>query len=91
MEFEEIKEWLDWHVADIKERRAHAQLNSSICTCFTEGYIHMHRGIEIIADALGIKLEVKKLTDDVLQYSFMHDGIEVVQLDRREDAQPVCM
>lgn len=86
MEIEEIKEWLDWHVANLKECQAHAQLNSSIRTCFAERYIHLYRGIDIIADVLGVKLEVKKLKDDVLQYSFMYGETEVIQLERIEDA-----
>ncbi|MBO5282078.1 MAG: hypothetical protein J6B43_02960 [Lachnospiraceae bacterium] len=85
MEFEEIKEWLDWHVADIKERKEHRHFDNNIRTCYPGDDIQMSKGIELVADILGAKLEERQ-QGDYRRLSFMYGETEVIQLDRREDA-----
>ena len=83
MEIAEIKEWLDWHVANIKERQAHMHLNNRICTYPPEDYI-MIQGIKLVADLLGAELKEEDL-GDYKRYSFMYGETQVVQMERIKD------
>ncbi len=96
---QKIREWLDWHAADIKDRDAHAKYSKGIRTCYPPDYILIYEGIEKIADMLGAKLETKKFKGtrcgEWTQYSFMYESmygdIEVIQVGGIEDAEQICM
>lgn len=93
MEIEEIKEWLDWHVENIKDRLAHRQFNGNIQVCYPELSIQLVAGIEIIADVLRLELRKRK-QGNYKRLSFMYGEAEVIQLEeleRSKDAQQVHM
>lgn len=84
MGYREIKEWLDRLVENRKERAALTQLNSSICTVGAESTIHLYKGIEIIADVLGVPLQ-KTTCCGTIMYYCVYNGTEIRQIGKSNE------
>lgn len=83
MGFDEIKEWLDRKIAIKKEDIASDELCSNISTVGTSEYIQMYQGIEIVADVMGLPLNVAEFAGDTV-YSFVYDGVKFIQFNRSD-------
>ena len=85
MEFATVKEWLDKLVDSYNELKSLKYCNTQIELCGLYDNIHIHRGIEVIADAVGIKLNVTydSYSDYPYRYHFMYRGYEIVQIDNK--------
>ena len=82
MEYEEIKEWLDKLVINLKEAQELEYFNEQINTCVMNRQVQIYKGIDIIADVMGIELNIEEDMGCVypFSYSFMHDGVIFFQL-----------
>lgn len=76
MEYEEIKEWLDFWVDSIEEQRKHVLFNSHIRTHDLDDFIFVS-DIEQVADIMGIKLIEEICPEYVFKYkySFTYRGL----------------
>jgi hypothetical protein len=84
MEYEKIKEWLDKLVRNLKEAQELENFNSQIMCCCPCTTIQIYKGIDIIADVMGIELNVEKGWHDEypFRYSFVYDGIVFSQIGK---------
>ena len=82
MKYEKIKEWLDKLVDNNVEAKQLEEFNNQISTIFADDYIHIYKGIQIIADVMGIELKERKRECKVFpyEYFFEYRGIEFVQI-----------
>lgn len=82
MEYEELKQWLDWHVDSLRDQRDHAAFNSQIETTESRAWIQLYRGIELAADLMGLTLlhEVREDQEYPHWYSFWYRETEFVQM-----------
>jgi len=88
MDKERIKKWLDNLVIARKLYLDNADLTDEICLCagtFDDG-IHIHLGIDEIADVMGLELKEKSFEDDDYPYKywFVYDGVEFFQISNRK-------
>lgn len=85
MEYDEIKEWLDSIIDTIERQRELVIFNSEIETHKPDNYYFIYRGIEIIADQMGIPLEHHERDDEKWRhkYSFIYRGIEFLQFEEK--------
>ena len=83
MEYAEIKDWLDKVVAVEKDKRDLLDFNGEIRLCNGAGEITVFRGIEIIADVMGLEISEeiidKKCIVHPFFYRITYDGITFVQ------------
>lgn len=84
-EFVKIKEWLDWHIADLKAREEHRCFNSCICACSQPDHIQIFEGIDQVAEMLGVELAVRNLDSGYREYLFGYGGVTIIQLDKIND------
>lgn len=84
MEFETVKEWLDKLVDSYNELKNLKYCSTQIEMCGIMNHIHIYKGIEIIAEAMGIQLEM--ICDDDIKYKypykyyFIYRRYEILQL-----------
>lgn len=85
MGYSEIKEWLDSIVDTIERQKELVVFNSEIETHRPGDYYFIYRGIEIIADQMGIPLEHSEKKDEKWRhkYSFVYRGIEFLQFEEK--------
>lgn len=93
MGYTEIKERLDKVVKNIKEAESLCDFNSQISFIRPLKRIHVFRGIDIIADSMGLELREENDWGDDLpyKYSFMYEGIEFFQLEQERLASFVSV
>jgi hypothetical protein len=86
MGFKNVKEWLDKLVDNQNELRNLKYCNSQIELCGPTDTIHIFRGIEKIADAVGVELQM--ICDDSREYPyryfFRYRGWEVTQIEEKQ-------
>ncbi len=81
----EVMEWLDRIIENMKEQKALSRFNNQIMICGSKDHIQMFKGIEIVADELGIELQSKPHAGRIPPYAqktrlfFDYRGIEVFQ------------
>lgn len=83
MEFETVKEWLDKLIDTYTELKNLKYCNTQIEICGVHDFIQVYSGIEIIADAMGIKLWTKydkENTEYPYKYYFGYRGYEIMQI-----------
>ena len=87
MQEEQIREWLDDVIDNMKDREALSEFSNQISICNPVNWVHLSKGIEIAADLLGVPLK-KELHGKGYKYklSFTYKGVEVMQLVGEEDA-----
>ena len=87
MEYEKIKEWLDLLVEDFKRNNEHADFNSQIYTCHSRDAVHMCRGIEIVANVMGLELRRKDLPYEEYSHEsyFIYNDVRFFQMYRKDD------
>ena len=82
MEYENIKEWLDTLIADVKKLKQDSVFSRQIeCSYRYESAICIPCGLEIVADKMGIELEESEIKSEYgfgYRYSFKYDGWEFV-------------
>lgn len=86
MEYENIKDWLDKLVDNRNEAIALTVHNTSILTttCDSER-IHLYKGIDIVADVMGLPLEEKYFNDECpYMYTFRYRDVMFVQLSEKK-------
>ncbi len=87
---QEVMEWLDSIIENMKEQKALSKFNNQIMICGAKDYIQMFKGIEIVADELGIELQSKPHAGRIPPYaqkvklSFDYKGYEVFQFSDGE-------
>lgn len=81
MEYPEIKEWLDKLVDNNQQRNELVTFSNQIRTLHPDEYIFIFTGIELIAEAMGIKLteSVDKNRKFIYTYSFYYRGMRFIQ------------
>lgn len=87
MEFENIKEWLDFH-AETYKRVTNAKqfdIGLSICEPYGIDGVIMLEGIDIVADTMGLKLCETKVDMEhfKFEYSFSYNGVKFYQLTEK--------
>ena len=84
MEYEAVKEWLDQLVANRNELHNLQFFNNKIEVCGVHDSIQIYQGIEILADAMGVKLNMQRNHEEVYpypyRYYFNYCGYEIVQV-----------
>lgn len=87
MEYQEVKNYLDALIRVRDEARNIQRFNSSIeAIMAASSDIHIYKGIEIIADVMGLKLDKKKFLDRKPRYFFIYAGVEFFQLGSSDDS-----
>lgn len=88
MEYQEIKDYLDNLIRVYKESRAAESFNSEIkaITVSYKEMIHIHKGIDILADVMGIPLEVEERDDAEFrfEYSFKYRDFLFFQIEKTD-------
>ena len=81
MEYQEIKDYLDSLIRIRDEAKNSEKLNSSIeAIMIVNPEIHIYKGIEIIADVMGIKLKSRQRRDGITEFYFNYSKIKFFQL-----------
>lgn len=88
MDKERVRQWLDNLVLSRKIYLENEDLTDGICVCsgtLDEG-IHIHSGINEIADVMALELKEKSFEDDEYPYKywFVYDGVEFFQISNRK-------
>lgn len=97
MEYEKIRDWLDKLAELQKEQQQLSFFNSQIATTCGLDDIQIHRGIEIVADVMGLSLTetFRKGYEYPYKYSFSYEGVLFIQIsterlpgfERKEDIE----
>lgn len=90
MEYQVAKDYLDNLIRVQNEAKSSAYFNSSIQAIIIADpeSVHMYRGIEIIADVMGLTLGERewRYKEDVrTEYFFIYSGVEFFQLGSSDD------
>lgn len=81
MEYEKVKEWLDKLIKNLKEAQENEHFNNQIIAIGPGEKIQIFRGIEIIADVMGVELKETRICSIYpFEYSFVYGGVEFHQL-----------
>ena len=88
MDKEKVKQWLDNLVIARNSYLENADLTDEICVCagtFDDG-IHIHLGIDKVADVMGLDLKEKSFEDNdyPYEYWFVYDGVEFFQISNKK-------
>lgn len=85
MEYEKIKEWLDEHIKHLNNARRINDFNNQISANVTYDNVLIFKGIDIVADVMGLNLKESIHEDLTLQYeySFTYNGITFVQYSQK--------
>ena len=90
MEYLEIKDYLDRLIRIQDEAQSCEDLNANIKAIMITGpAIQMYKGIEIIADVMGLQLDSKKRGDGDMEYFFIYSGVEFFQIGKSDDIKKV--
>lgn len=83
MGYWEVKNWLDAIVETIQKQKQLVHLNSSIVTHEPHDYYFLSKGIEIIADVMGLNLdyEVDESSKFPHKYGILYRGIVFQQYE----------
>lgn len=81
------RDWLNALIAKMEERKTLDILNSQVRAIYTDDYIQLYAGIEILAGLLGLELLLEEKTDEYYRYYFMYEGVKFLQLS---DERMVC-
>lgn len=88
MDKERVKQWLDNLVLSRKIYLENEDLTDEICVCTgtLDDGIHIHSGINEIADVMGLELKEKIFKDDDYPYTyyFIYDGVKFFQISNRK-------
>lgn len=88
MDKERVKQWLDNLVLSRKIYLENEDLTDEICVCTgtLDDGIHIHSGIDEIADVMALDLKEKFFKDDDYPYKywFVYDGVEFFQISNRK-------
>ena len=86
MELKNVKEWLDKLVDTQNELRDLKYCNTQIEVCGIMDHIHIYRGIEKIADAVGAELRMIRGDDREYpyRYFFRYRGWEITQIEEKQ-------
>ena len=83
MKYKKIKEWLESLIKVYHKTKATAEFDAQICICepFSSG-IHIYKGIEMVADVMGLALKEIKRDDAYIpyEYSFIYKGVKFFQI-----------
>lgn len=86
MDYITTKEWLNRQLELKQEGEDSRELNSSVAVYSEDSDILMSKGIELVADIMGLDLveEVKPGTDYNYPYwySFVYGGVKFVQIEK---------
>lgn len=82
MDYDTVKDWLDNVVCSIKDQRSLSVLTESIkLSQSPDLYVTMVKGIDIVADIMGLRLHhFKNSGDGTHQYSFSYQNVKFIQL-----------
>ena len=78
MKFNNLKDWLEYHIMLTKNADATKYYNSDnevVCVCSAVDRVHIYERIEDVAEAVGINVQ-----EDETKKFFFHLGMEVFQL-----------
>ena len=84
MEFATVKEWLDMLIKKFKESTHVEPLTKDIIADVNISTIILfYKGLDIVADIMGLELKEKFVQDELpnqsyYRYSFVYDGVEFV-------------
>lgn len=84
MEFTDLKEWMDFQAKFYKDAKMSSSFNSQISVCnMYGGGVQMYRGIEIIADMLGLEMKEEVYEDPEYPYTYIvfYDDVPFYQLE----------
>ena len=87
MEYEKIKEWLESLILTTNARLNLVNFNSEIKSIAIDYCVHIYKGIDIIADVMGLSLSIEQRDDNPLfpyRYSFIYKGMEFFQITDEE-------
>lgn len=94
MEFENIKEWLDFHAGTYKRVTNTKQFDIGLSICEPYGFdgIPMIEGIDIAADTMGLRLRESKVDMEhfKFKYSFFYNGVKFYQLTEERLTRHEC-
>lgn len=83
MDYASVKEWLDKLVSLHNEAKAIEQYSNDIEAIISRRGIHLYKGIEAVADVMGIELKKKEVEypdETRIRYFFYYSGLEFFQL-----------
>lgn len=90
MEYQEVKEWLDELIRARNRCLSLECLDTNIQAIMHPTMdIHIYKGIEIVADVMGLKLTERKFNDKRMDYFFMYSNIEFFQIGKSDDGSKV--
>lgn len=84
MEYQEIKDWLDRLAENRKEALSLERLNSSIETTTPSGNVHIYKGIETVADTMGLPLQQEPFYEPT-KYYFIYREVEFFQFGKSDE------
>lgn len=85
MEFTELEEWLDKIVAAKKELADLKVFNSQIEMGNADSSVMLFKGIDVVADIIGVQLERRGFTEEIkYHYSFIYEGVEFWHVSNEE-------
>lgn len=85
MEYQDVKDWLDRLIFVRAAEKSYEKLNSSIqAILVTRPEIHIYKGIEIIADVMGVELDSEE-KDGNTWYSFVYAGVRFFQIGSSDE------
>lgn len=85
MEYQEIKDWLDRLILLNGAAKGYEDLTTSIQAIMSRVGIQLYKGIEIVADVMGLQLDSRKRSDGEIEYFFIYSGVEFFQLGRSDE------